>query len=441
MKKIPQPRICVIGAGCSGITAVKNLLQAGLENVVCYEQNDQVGGNWIFSAKDSHSSVCETTHIISSKRMSEYLDFAMPDDYPDYPSHGQLLRYFQSYAEHFGVLPHIRFNTRVKQVQKLDKEKWSVALENGMQEVFDYLVVANGHHSVPRMPSLPGKFTGQLIHAHSYKFNKPFEGKKVLVIGIGNSGCDCAVECSRVADFVAISARSAQYIIPKFFMGKPSDHYNDRIYWMPKWLHHYVSQAILRITVGKYEDYGLLSPKKNVLSMHPTMNSELLYKIKHGKVHVRRAIKKVEGKQVTFENGVIEEYDTIIAATGYKISFPFFEKEFISYENSDRVPLYLRMFHPEHSTLAFVGLCQPQGAIWPLSDAQSRLLAADVLGYWNRPDNIKQLAEADSDFIEKHFNKAKRHTIEVHYQPYLRKLLKEAGLKLSDIKKEQLVYE
>ena len=83
--------VCVIGAGCSGLTSIKNLAQAGIEDIVCYERNDQIGGNWIFTAGESHSSVCETTHIISSKKMSEYLDFPMPDHYPDYPSHKQVL--------------------------------------------------------------------------------------------------------------------------------------------------------------------------------------------------------------------------------------------------------------------------------------------------------------------------------------------------------------
>ncbi len=154
-------RICVIGAGCSGITTLKNLLQAGLTDVVCYEQNDQIGGNWVYSAEESHSSVCETTHIISSKTMSQFADFPMPADYPDYPSHEQLLKYFQAYAAHFGLYPYIQFNTKVQKAEKIAGEQWLITLEDGQQETFDYLLVANGHHNVPRHPEhWPMQFGG-----------------------------------------------------------------------------------------------------------------------------------------------------------------------------------------------------------------------------------------------------------------------------------------
>ncbi len=415
-------KVCIIGAGCSGITAVKNLVEAGIKDVVCYEQNADVGGNWIFSAQPSHSSVCETTHIISSKTMSEYSDFPMPEDYPDYPSHKQVLDYFRSYAEHFGLYDYIKFNTKVEQVRKNADETWLLTLADGTQDTFDYLMLANGHHSVPRLPNLEGNFTGDFIHSHAYKNNRAYEGKRVLVIGSGNSGCDCAVETSRVAEKVAISIRNPNYIIPKFFLGKPTDTFNKQLQYFPKFLTGILQKITLRIQLGKYEDYGLESPKFAVTKSHPTLNSELLYKIRHGKVHPRKGIQKVAGEKVFFSNGIVEEYDAIIAATGYKIATPFFEKAFVDYSEADRVPLYLRMFHPRHKNLIFIGLVQPQGAVWPLSDAQARLAAKYIKGQFELPENLEQLAEKDSDFIDQEFVKAKRHTIEVHYLPYLKKL-------------------
>lgn len=417
--------VCVIGAGCSGITAVKNLLQAGLEEVVCYEQNDQVGGNWIYSPKASHSSVCETTHIISSKKLSEYMDFSMPVDYPDYPSHEQVLAYFQSYAEHFNLLPYIQFNTRVERVEQLPGGRWKVLTSEGDSRTFDFLFVSNGHHSVPRHPQLPGNFTGQYLHTHDYKNNRSFEDERVLVIGAGNSGCDCAVEVSRVARQASISLRSSQYIIPKFFLGKPADTFNAGMEWLPNWLAERIRKLSLRIQLGRYQDYGLPEPDFPVTKSHPTLNSELLYKIRHGKVHVRKGIQAVEGKTITFKDGKQEEYDTIIAATGYKIAFPFFEKSFINYEEADRIELYLRMFHPEFPSLVFIGLFQPQGAIWPLSDYQAKLAANYVMGRWQLPANIAELASKEADTISKQFLKAKRHSIEVHYHPFLRQLEQE----------------
>ena len=424
-------RICVIGAGCSGITTIKNLLQVGLYNLVCYEQNNQIGGNWVYAPHESHSSVCETTHIISSKKMSEFVDFPMPDDYPDYPSHAQLLRYFQAYVKHFDLSPYIQFNTKVVQAEKIADERWLVTLGNGQQELFDYLLVANGHHNVPRHPEhLPGNFSGRYLHAHQYKNAAPFQGERVLVIGAGNSGCDCAVEISRVAEFVTISTRGPQYIVPKFFMGKPTDTFNGQMLWIPKPIAAFLRQLSLRIQVGKYSDYGLPDPNFPVLKAHPTVNSELLYKIRHGKVHPRPAVASVEGKRVRFTNGTEEEYDTIVAATGYKISTPFFATDFINYEEADRVPLYLRMFHADHPTLAFIGLFQPQGAIWPGSDLQAKLVANYIAGLWKMPTNVAELAEQDASHIDREFLKAKRHTIEVHVHEFERALKKQI-LKIS----------
>jgi len=420
-----SPRVAIIGAGCSGITAIKNLLQVGIKNVVCYEQNDQVGGNWIYTQKISHSSVCETTHIISSKTMSQYDGFPMPEEYPDYPSHRQVLAYFQSYAEHFGLMPYIQFKTKVIRVEKQEDEKWQLELSNGKKEIYDFLLIANGHHSVPRHPGFKDDFNGKYLHAHEFKNNTGFEGEKVLVVGGGNSACDCAVEISRVAQKVDISIRTPQYIIPKFFLGRPSDTFNDKMIWLPRFIQKPLLTLSLKIQVGDYRNYGLEKPKHNVLEAHPTLNSELLYKIRHGKVYPKRGIEKVEDKKVYFKNGESEVYDTIVAATGYQIATPFFEKEFLDYSESDRVPLYLRMFHGAHPSLIFIGLCQPQGAVWPLSDAQSQIAGNYIAGKWKLPKNLKELANKDADQIEKEFLHRKRHTIEVHYHQYLRSLRKQ----------------
>ncbi len=413
---------CVIGAGCSGLTALKNLLQAGITNVVCYEKNDRVGGNWVYTSGASHSSVCETTHIISSKKMSEFIDFPMPDDYPDYPSHQQVLAYFEAYAGHFGLEPYIRFNTAVRHVEKLPDGRWSVQLDNGETHTCDYLFVANGHHSVPRMPDLPGAFAGELLHAHDYKTSAPFAGKRVLVIGAGNSGCDCAVEISRVAEFTAISMRRPQYIVPKFFMGKPTDTFNGLLSRLPNFLSSALRQLTLRFQVGDYRSYGLEQPNFPVTGAHPTLNSELLYRIRHGRVHPRRGIVHVEGSTVHFADGKSEQFDSIVAATGYRIVFPFFDRNFINYEEAERIPLYLRMIHPDHAGLFFIGLMQPQGCIWPLSDIQSKLAANIVAGRTSIPANVRELAEREADSIAREFLHTPRHVIEVHFQSFFNRV-------------------
>ena len=418
-------RVCVIGAGCSGITAIKNLLQAGVKDIVCYEQQGQIGGNWVYTAEVGHSSVCETTHIISSKKLSEYCDFPMPDEYPDYPSHKQLLSYFESYVKHFGLEPYIRFNTRVEKVAKIDQEKWEITGDDGSIEVFDFLLIANGHHADPRHPAWVEDFDGTYLHSHAFKTNEPFRGKNVLVVGAGNSGCDCAVESSRVAKNVWISMRRPHYIIPKFFLGKPTDTFNKGLTFLPEWIAGPLRRLTLKIQIGKYEDYGMKSPDFPIIKDHPTLNSELLYKIRHGKVIPRPGVDHIEGKTVVFSDGSKEEVDVIIGATGYKISTPFFDEEFLDFRESERVELYLRMFHPDHPSLIFIGLVQPQGAVWPLSDAQSQLAANYITGNYSLTGNVSELAKKDSDYIDRSFLKRKRHTIEVHYHPYLRSIQKQ----------------
>src|SRR5258706_3655463 len=219
------PRICIIGAGPSGIGAAKALLDAGLRNLTIFDKNDRVGGNWIFDPRPGHSSVYETTHSISSRRLSQYEGFDMPADYPDYPSHDQLRRYFASYADRFGVTPLIRFSSEVTAAVP-EESGWGVRSSGATgenAESFDYLLVANGHHWDPRMPKYSGSFAGQFIHAHAYKSAATFAGQRVLVIGGGNSACDIAVEISRVARQCCISMRRGYYFFPKFIFGRPID--------------------------------------------------------------------------------------------------------------------------------------------------------------------------------------------------------------------------
>ncbi len=416
--------VCVIGAGCSGLTAIKNLVEEGIENVVCYEQNPWIGGNWKYTSDDSHSSVCSTTHIISSKKLSEYTDFPMPEDYPDYPSHAQVLAYIESYADHFNLKNYIQFESKVSQVKKVNGDKWEITLVTGQIEIYDFLLVANGHHSIPNHPDCIDKYTGNYLHSHSFKNNSAFDNQNVLVIGAGNSACDCAVEICRVAKRVDISMRTPQYIIPKFFLGKPSDSFNEGMLWIPKPIRSFLLKLSLRFQLGKYTDYGLPEPKHGVLEAHPTMNSELLYKIRHGKVYPRPGIDFIKGTEVFFTDGTSANFDSIVAATGYKIVTAFFNKNFLDYSNSDRVELFLRMIHPEHPSLFFIGLFQPQGAIWPASDLQSKIVAKLIKGKWKLPRNIKNLAKADADQIEKSYLKRKRHTIEVDYHEFVNKLKK-----------------
>ncbi len=424
-----QMKIAVIGVGPSGITALKNLVDQGLD-VVAFDRNHEVGGNWIYSENESHSSVFETTHIISSKTLSQYEDFTFEDFDPtvsDYPSHDELRRYFQAYAKHFNLYPYIQFGTMVIHCEQLDSSAWEITSEkDGVRKVeqFTHLVVCNGHHWKPRFPEYPGKFTGEFIHSHNFKKAAPFTGKRVLVIGGGNSACDVAVETSRVSQKTAISWRRGYRIVPKFFFGKPSDVVAEQTKWMPIKLRTFFNQILLKIMLGNNELYGLRPITEPFGSSHPTINDELLHKIRHGKVLPRMDIKRFEGEKVIFEDGREEGFDSIVACTGYWLSHPFFDKELINYSEGP-VPLWLKMFHPTISNLYFIGMFQPLGCIWPGAELQSKIMALELSGKSQRPSNIKELCV--KEVTHPHYKQINtpRHTITVDFHLFVKELKKQ----------------
>lgn len=416
--------VCVIGAGPSGITAAKNLLDEGLE-VTVFEQSGEVGGNWVFSDKPGHSSVFETTHIISSRLLSQYDDYPMPEDYPDYPSHRQLAAYFQGYARQFGLYPFIRFHSKVVSCRQGSGQIWEVAVESdGKHSIyqFDALAVCNGHHWNPRMPLYSGTFTGRMMHSHEVKRFSDFKDLRVLVIGGGNSACDVAVESSRVAASVDLSWRRGYWVVPKFMMGKPADLFSTRFNKLPQWLWQKVSALSLRIRNGRNSDYGLPEPEGPIGSHHPTINEDLFYTIRHGKIRPRTDIEKLDGKTVFFKDGTSGNYDVIIACTGYIISHPFFDKQLIDYSEGD-VPLWLKMIHPEIANLYFIGLFQPLGCIWPGAELQSKIMARELSGKWKRPSDI--LSRIRQELKNPDFSQINtpRHTITVDYHKFRKRLL------------------
>lgn len=427
---ISSPKICIIGAGPCGITAAKNLLQQGLSHITVFEQNDRLGGNWVFDENNHHASVYETTHIISSKRLSQFEDFPMPQEYPDYPSHRQILHYFEDYAHHFGVDAFIKYNTKVEKVSYEEDKKWQVIYldEKGRNQArFDYLLVANGHHWDPFLPHYPGDFKGTLLHAHQYKSALPFKNKSVLVVGGGNSACDIAVEIARISSKTCISIRRGQHIFPKLIFGKPTDVLFSKIHWMPRRLKNFLAGSTIRIIQGRYPKYKLQKPDCKPLAIHPTINSELLYFIRHGKIFPRSGIASFEEKKVGFTDGREEHFDVIIFATGYKISFPFFEKNFLNFNYGPQmdIPLYRKMMHPEFPSLYFIGLVQPQGCIWPLADYQAKIAAKIIAGKLRRPENLEAKIKKELKKNRHHYKTGSRHTLEVNYHAFRRLLLQE----------------
>ena len=420
-------RIAVIGAGPSGVTALKNLVDVGFTDIVCYDRNDAVGGNWLYRPESSHSSVFETTHIISSRTLSQYHDYPMPAAYPDYPSHSQLAAYFQAYATNFDVEKYISFGTEVLSAKPLNGDRWSVRIaRDGVEseQIFDALVVANGHHWRPRMPTYPGTFSGRMLHSHDYKNAQPFAKQRVLVIGGGNSGCDVAVETARVSARTDLSWRRGYWIVPKFIFGKPADTIAAGSNWLPRTLRMRINEVLLRVMQGSNTQHGLPEPDHRFGATHPTVNSELMYALRHGHVGPKPDIARLDGNTVHFTDGSHADYDVIVACTGFWIAHPFLDKQIVDF-STGAVPLYLRMFPERFPTLSFIGLFQPVGCIWPLAELQAKVLARRLKGEWHPPHDLAsaiahELAHPDYPQLD-----TPRHTVTVDYHRFKSRLLKQ----------------
>jgi cation diffusion facilitator CzcD-associated flavoprotein CzcO len=422
-------RICVIGAGPCGLTALKNVLQVGCHSVVCYEENSGIGGNWAYTDDPHRISVHECSHVISSRRMSSFDDFPMPKDYPDFPSHRQVLAYFTDYARAFQLAPHIRLGSHVERCTLDGDGRWTVrVIANGetREERFDSLLVCSGHHREPFVPPYPGIFTGKIIHSSTYKRPDPFRGQRVLVVGAGNSAADIAVDVARLASRAALSLREGTYFFPKLMLGQPIDilyaFWKDKI---PPPLLQSALKLWLRLAIGRWEDYGLQTPTYPPLEKHPTVNSSVLEALRQGRLVARRGIERFDGQSVHFTDGTREEFDAIILGTGFRTSFPFLSKQVVDWDMAKPPPFYLRMMHPTIPSLFFIGLFQSVGCIWRLADYQARIAALQISGRLKRPADIATRIRHEVAHPRYRFDPSPRHAMEVDYHAFRRELMRE----------------
>lgn len=426
--------VCVIGAGSSGIAACQVLGARGIA-FECFEKGSEVGGNWRYENDNELSSAYRSLHINTSRGLMAYETYPMPDDYPDYPNHFQIARYFDDYVDHFSLRERIRFRTEVINVAPVDGE-WEVTVQarDGERESHRYraVLVANGHHWDPRWPEPPfpgsADFGGEQVHVHHYREPEVLRDKRVLVLGIGNSATDIAVEASRIAAKTFLAMRRGAYVMPKYLNGKPTDEAASKVLtMMPLAVQRFVLGRMLGLTAGDMTAYGLPQPDHKLLEAHPTVSAELLSRLGHGDIAVKPNIDRFcGGRTVRFVDGSEEEIDLVIYCTGYKISFPFFEKDLIS-ADENRLPLYRRVVSVEHPGLYFIGLIQPLGAIMPLAEAQAEWVA-DLLGGWGTlppPNEMRNAISEGEEKMKKRYVASKRHTIQVDFQPYLREIRRE----------------
>src|SRR3954452_21547853 len=302
------PTACVIGAGSSGIAAAKKLRDAGIETTV-FEKSDRVGGNWVFGTRTRMSAAYRSLHINISRDRMEYADYPMPESYPDFPHHTQIAAYFETYVDHFGVREAIEFETGVEHAARRPDGVWEVATDRGETRLFDALLVANGHHWDPRWPepAFPGSdsFDGVQMHSHHYVEPDFMRGKNVVVLGMGNSAMDIAVEASTVANRVFLAARRGAHVIPKYLWGRPLD----QMGLSPKIrcpIRRTILSAIIHSSTGSLERYGLPKPDHRIGEAHPTISDQILSKLTHGDVTPKPNIAPLEGPSVRFADVTVE---------------------------------------------------------------------------------------------------------------------------------------
>ncbi|CAG8519725.1 4746_t:CDS:2 [Ambispora leptoticha] len=404
-----RPRVAVIGAGSSGLTAMKQCIDDDLEPV-CFEQNPHVGGLWKYEEideknKDPYSSLFKSIIINTSKETMTFSDYPIPHDWPTYLPHHQVLRYFEMYAERFNLYQYIKFRTSVLHVSNLPDDRWKVKYmtegEEEKEEIFDYVMVCSGHHRKHRWPKYEGmdQFGGRQIHSHFYRNTKGFEDKRVVVVGCGNSGMDISVELSTVAS----------------------------------------QEQLSKITLGSYPPG--LKPKHPANAHHPTIKSDFFERLSTGTIIVKQNIVKLnQDKSVEFVDGTrIEDIDVIVYCTGYDISFPFLDGDLLTGEQDlekfdpeyreNLAWLYKMVFPPRYKNIAFLGLVQVLGPIFPVAEMQARYATSIIGGHITLPSTevMDQWIENYQNFLQTTFYSSARHTIETPFLWMMDHLAKEIG--------------
>ena len=438
---ITLPKTCVIGAGSSGLPVIKALKERGLP-VTCFERTPNIGGLWCIENKALGATAAyDSLHINTDTRMMEYRDYPMPENIPAYPSHAQIHRYFDDYAKQFELYPHIRLRTSVERAHRREDGVWEITTDTGERSEFDILVVANGHHWDPRWPDVySGHFSGEQMHSHSYRNpSDPIatRGKRVMIVGIGNSAMDIASELSHRSNGVRciLSTRRGAWIMPKWVFGFPLTRpFVSVPHWVPWQLGGLVLDLAARVAFGTPMAYGLPKPDHKWLRAHPTISQDIYSRLGHGDIVVKPGISAFDGRVVRFVDGSEEEVDLIIWCTGYKVSFPFFDPAFLAAKDN-YLPLWQRMIHPGVDNLFFVGLYQPLGSVMQPAELQAKIIADHLCGELAFPDmdTMRREMMALQDATDRRFVKSARHTMEVDFVPFLHSLrkLRARGRKLA----------
>jgi cation diffusion facilitator CzcD-associated flavoprotein CzcO len=362
--------VAILGAGPAGLRMCAALKAADVGHTV-YERHSDVGGLWDIDRPDT--AMYSAAHFISSKSQSAFRDFPMPEDYPDYPSHRQILNWLRAYADRKGLHGHIRFGTEVRRIVRHD-DHWLVQTGTGEGVPHRFVVLAHGSNWIPRLPHYPGHFDGEQRHSKSFRDLEEFRGRRVLIVGAGNSGCDIACEAARAADAAFISLRRGYHFLPKHVFGIPADAFAAGGPQLPLWLERPLFTLLLKMMTGDLTRLGLPKPDHRLFESHPILNTQILHYLQHGDLHARPDIERLDGTHVQFKDGRRERIDLIIYATGYEKPLDFIDcGQALSPDD-----FWLRVFSKSLPSLYSMSLFETNSGAYPLFDAMADLIAADI---------------------------------------------------------------
>ncbi|MBX3098514.1 MAG: NAD(P)/FAD-dependent oxidoreductase [Salinibacterium sp.] len=364
-----MPRIAIIGAGPSGLAAARALGKRGIE-YVGYEASGDVGGLW--DIDNPRSTMYASAHLISSRTTTQFAEFPMRTTV-DYPGHRELKRYFGEYADHFDLRRHFRFNTKVASVTR-DATGWAVDGEHYDAEHYDGVILANGTLAEPTIPTFPGEFAGELLHSSAYTDPRMFDGKRVLIVGAGNSGCDIAVDAVHHAASVDLAVRRGYYFVPRYLFGKPSDTLNQGRP-LPARLKQALDSRVLRAFTGDPVRFGFPKPDYRIYESHPIVNTLVLGHLGQGDLRVVPGIERFDGHTVRFTDGTAADYDIVLLATGYTLDYPMVDRAELNWTGM-APSLFLNVVPPSFSGLFVLGMIEASGIGWEGRYEQAELVAA-----------------------------------------------------------------
>jgi len=389
-------KYCIIGAGPSGLCMAAEFRRRGIP-YDHFEKRAALGGVW--EIENPGSPMYQSAHLISSKTMSGYWDFPMPSTYPDYPRHDQVLAYLKAYARYHQLEPHIQLGTAVEEViPEVDQD--STASEAGGVLVrvasewrrYAGVVCASGCNWEPRIPSIPGAFVGEVRHAVTYKSAHEFSGKRVLIVGLGNSGADIACDAARAAKSTVISVRRGYYFVPKHLFGIPADVFAHDGPHLPLWLEKPIFSWLLRLIVGDLGRYGMPRPDHALLDTHPIINDQLLHHLRHGDVRLAGDVESFQGSTVSFVNGSAEEFDLVLLATGYTRRIAYLDPQYLD-PGTWAASQFLTCFSRKFPALLTLGCAEINGALLPLVSRLAILVAEIASLRRTDPERVRRFFE------------------------------------------------